>query len=109
MPANRTIVLTIPHHLSQQEVRSRIQAAAGDFESRFASVAKLEQRWQGDRMDFAFTVMAQRVTGRVDVEPQAVRLEVELPWLLAALADQIRPQIEREGRRRLGYDPGAGS
>ena len=41
------------------------------------------------------------MTGRLDVLPHAVKLEVELPWLLAAFANQFRPQVEREGRRML--------
>jgi hypothetical protein len=104
--SSRTLTLNIPHRLTQEEARGRIQGAVGQFRSQFSgNVAALEERWQENHMDFSLQVLGQRVTGQVDVEPHQVRLEVDLPWLLAALADSIRPRLEQEGRRLLSHDP----
>ena len=43
----------------------------------------------------------QTINGRIDVEATVVKVELELPWLLAAMAEKIRPQIEQEGRKML--------
>jgi hypothetical protein len=98
----KTLRLTLPHRLSAAEARRRIDQGINDLRShQAAQFAQVQQRWTGDHMDFQLTVMAQSVTGRVDVTDQAVNLEVDLPWALAMLADRIRPQIEQQGRRLL--------
>ena len=52
-------------------------------------------------MSFRLTAMGQAITGRVDVQPSAIKLDIDLPWLLAAFAEKFRPRIEQEGRRML--------
>ena len=59
------------------------------------------ETWTGNHMEFAGTVMAQRVSGRIDVLPASVRVEVDLPMLLAMFARKFIPQVEAEGRRML--------
>jgi hypothetical protein len=51
--------------------------------------------------------LGQKVTAQLDVEPAQVRLEVQLPWLLAALANKIQPYLEKSGADmlRLGGPP----
>ena len=39
--------------------------------------------------------------GGAEVLADAVKLEIDLPWLVATLAEQLRPRIEAEGRRIL--------
>ena len=41
------------------------------------------------------------VAAKVIPLPPAVKVEVELPWLLAAMAEKLRPRIEEEGRKML--------
>ena len=99
---NKTIELSLPHHLSQDEARTRLQKGIADFRQQHGGkLASVEEQWTGNHLDFQFAVMGQRATGRVDVDPEVVRLSIDLPWLLAMLAEKIRPQIEQEGRRLL--------
>jgi hypothetical protein len=60
-----------------------------------------EERWEGERLHFAARAFGQRVSGRVDVEDRSVRIEIDLPWLLASIADRIRSRITRTGTRLL--------
>ena len=41
--------------------------------------------------------MGQVAGGTIDVAEEHVRIEVMLPWLLAAFADRIAPVIRKEG------------
>jgi hypothetical protein len=41
--------------------------------------------------------LGQAASGTIDVTQEHVRLEVMLPWLLAALAEKIVPAIRKEG------------
>ena len=102
MSTNKTITITIPHRLTQQEARSRIQKGIGDLKAQHAaSIAQVAESWNGDQMSFRLTAMGQAITGRVDVQPSAIKLDIDLPWLLAAFAEKFRPRIEQEGRKML--------
>jgi hypothetical protein len=99
---SKTIELSIPHKLSQDEARTRLQNGIADFRRQYGGkLANVEEQWTGNHLDFKFSVMAQRATGRVDVDPDKVKLSIDLPWMLAALAQKIRPQVEQEGRKLL--------
>jgi hypothetical protein len=43
--------------------------------------------------------MGQAVSGRIDVEAKDVKLEIDLPWMLAMLGGRI--QKEAEARAKL--------
>jgi putative polyhydroxyalkanoate system protein len=92
----------IPHHLTQEEARARLVHGLADARSKYGNyIAGLQETWSGDRMEFAGTVMGQKLTGRIDVLPQSVRVEVDLPALLAMLAQKLIPTIKREGQKLL--------
>ena len=100
--STKTISVSIPHRLSQDEARSRLQNGITDLKTKFGGqVGTVDETWTGNQMAFRFAVMGQAVTGRVDVQPDVVKLDVDLPFLIAMLADRIRPQIEQEGRKLL--------
>ena len=98
----KTVKVALPHRLSTAEARLRIDKGIADLRSHAAAkVALVEERWTGDHMDFKLSVMSQSVTGRVDVTPDTVNLEVDLPWALAMLADKFMPQVRERGRKLL--------
>ncbi len=103
---NRTITVNVPHQLTQDEARARIQKGIADARTQFAGkVAQVEEAWAGNRLEFKLAVMGQAVTGRVDVEPSSVAINVDLPWLLAMLADKISPQIKTHAGKLLENKP----
>ena len=98
----RAISVNIPHRLTQEEARSRLQKGIADLKTQHAGkIASVQDTWSGNHMDLRLAAMGQTVIGRVDVEPNSVRVEVDLPWLLAVLAEKIKPQIEQQGRKML--------
>jgi hypothetical protein len=98
----KTITVTVPHRLSQEEAKRRVVSGIADARTKFASMTKgVQENWDGERMNFTLSTMGQSITGRVDVEPQHVKLEVDLPLILAMFADKVRPRIEEEGRKLL--------
>jgi hypothetical protein len=100
--SNKTITVTIPHRLTQDEARLRLQKGITDLKTRHAaSIAQVDETWTGNQMAFKLSAMGQAITGRVDVLPDAVKLDLDLPWMLAMLAEKIRPRVEAEGRRML--------
>jgi len=98
----KTLTLSVPHRLTQDEARARIAAGVTEARDKYAgSFAKVEDRWAGNHMDFYVGVLGQSVTGRVEVGSEAVHVEVDLPWILAALAERVRPQIQDQTRKML--------
>ena len=101
---NKAITLTIPHRLTQDEARRRLQTGITDLKAKHAgSFAQVAESWNGNQMSFRLSAMGQAITGRVDVQSDKVKLDIDLPWLLAAFAEKLRPRIEQEGRRMLEH------
>jgi hypothetical protein len=102
MPATKTIDVKIPHRLTRDEAKCRLQAGAAQLRAQFGpSVAQVQETWQDYHADFRFTAMGQEITGRMDVEDHAIRMSVDVPWVLGMLAEKIRGKVEQEGRKLL--------
>jgi putative polyhydroxyalkanoate system protein len=102
MQQKKTVDVSIPHRLTRAEAKSRIRGGAERLSSQLGGqVAQVHQTWQGDHADFKFSAMGQSIAGTLDIEDQAIKLSVELPWMLALLADKIRGRIEQEGKKLL--------
>ena len=98
----RDISITIPHKLTQAEVRQRIEKGIVDAQREHAGkFSKLEHKWSDNHLDFDLGVLGQSITGAVDVNPSDVVVNIDLPWMLAAFADKIRPQIKAQAEKLL--------
>ncbi len=98
----KTVALSIPHRLSPDEARTRIQNTVAGLKSQHAArLAQVDERWAGDHMDFRLSVMGQSVTGRLDVRDNTVDLAIDLPWILAMFAEKVRGEVQREGTKLL--------
>jgi hypothetical protein len=104
---SQAITINIPHHLSRAEVKRRIQEEMRRAEPQLGPLlGTIEQTWNGDTVDFSVSAAGQVIGGKAFVEDQQVRVEVALPWFLAALAGAVRQGIEQHGRRMLEHRPG---
>lgn len=99
---SRQLTISIPHNLSEAEVKSRLTSAITDARSKHPTILSgAQETWAGNRMDFRLSALGQSVTGDVIIEPQVVHLHINLPLILAALVDRLKPQMEAEGRKLL--------
>jgi len=97
-----TITVSIPHHLGKDEALRRIKNGIGQARTTFASVLTVnEESWAGDTLTFRASALAQETAGTILVAEDHVKLDVELPWLLAKLAKVITPAIKKEGTLML--------
>jgi hypothetical protein len=103
MASRRTLDVNIPHQLGREAARQRLANRVAEFEQGkgLNGLAQVRHQWAGDQMNFEFTAMGQKATGRINVLDDVLKLSIDLPWFLAALADKLRPKIEEEGRRML--------
>ncbi len=98
----KPVVVTLPHPHTKGEARKRIEDGITRVRPQIMQfAAALEDEWQEDELSFRMVMMGQEVTGRIHVMDQSARVEVDLPWVLAMLADRVRGQIEKKGGQIL--------
>jgi len=99
---SQRVVVSIPHRLGKEEALRRIQGGLGRVRTNFgAHLQVMEENWTGEHLDFRVGVFGQSSGGTIDVADDHVRLEVELPWLLAQLAEKAKALIQKQGQLML--------
>jgi hypothetical protein len=99
---SQPLVVSIPHRLGKDEALRRLKSGFSQARTNFSGVMSMsEETWNGDQVSFRIGVMGQQAQGTVDVGESDVRVAVELPWLLARIADKIAPLIQRETQLML--------
>ncbi|HVT90276.1 MAG TPA: polyhydroxyalkanoic acid system family protein [Tepidisphaeraceae bacterium] len=99
---SKTISLSLPHDLTQVEARARIEKGIANARATYGSrLGEVQEKWTDNHLDFHVRAAGQQVTGRLDVLPHDVKLEVDLPWMLALLAGKFTQQVEQEGQKLL--------
>lgn len=102
----RPLAITIPHSLGKDEARRRLENGFERLQQQITGglggkMLGLHNRWDADRLYFEGSMLGQKVTGRCDVKPESVQMEIDLPEILAAIAEVIRQKLGDEGRKLL--------
>jgi hypothetical protein len=101
----KPIEVSIPHALGKEEARRRIEQGFGKLRSQMTGgiggLLSFQENWTGDQLEFEGGALGQKVRGRLEVQDAAVRIQVDLPEMLAAIADRIRGTLQTEGRKLL--------
>jgi putative polyhydroxyalkanoate system protein len=98
----KPVVATISHELGKEGAKRRIDRSLGELRAQLARFASsIEDRWEGDRLEFRLSALGQAVTGAIEVFEELVRVEVMLPGLLGFLGGMIAHRIERHGTALL--------
>lgn len=99
---SQPLVVTIPHRLGKQEAVRRMQSGLGRVRTSYSHVLQVhEETWVDDHLTLRVSALGQNASGLIDVADDHVRLEVQLPWLLARLGEKIKSVISREGTLML--------
>ncbi len=96
------VVISIPHRLGRAEARRRLEAGIDQVVAPLGRFVSDERRvWNVDRLDFGLSLAGQTARGLGDVEDTRVRIELELAWVLAAIAKRVKGAIDQRGRGLL--------
>ena len=94
----KPLIVSIPHNLGRAEATRRLQGGMASMKSQFGDkVASIYETWSGNRMDFRVGAMGQNVNGHLEVMEEQVRVEVQLPWILAMIAEKAKTFIQKQG------------
>jgi len=95
---SQPLVVTIPHRLGKQEAARRLRSGLDAARTRYNHVLQVqEETWVGDSLTLRVNALGQRANGVIVVAEDHLRLEVQLPWLLARLGETIKGVVRREG------------
>jgi hypothetical protein len=101
----RPISVTIPHTLGKDEAKKRISEGFDRLRLQMTgglgAMLTFNQQWDGDRLNFDGGGLGQKITGRMDVRADSVEFQVDLPEMLAAIADKITGKLKSEGQKLL--------
>ena len=99
---SKPLVVSIPHNLGKAEAMNRLKGGLTRLKSQFGDkIAAVDETWSGDRMDFRVGAMGQTINGNLEVFEEQVRVEVQLPWLLAMVAEKAKNFIQKQGTLML--------
>lgn len=95
---SKPLVVVIPHELGQAGARRRLETGVEGAKSKFASyISAIDSSWTGDHLDLVVKAVGQTITAGLDVAEDTVRVEVQLPWMLALIAEKAKSLIQKEG------------
>ena len=99
---SKPLVVIIPHQLGQAGARRRLETGIGALKEKFGDkITSIDERWSGDHLDIDVRALGQAIAAGIDVGENQVRVVVQLPWLLAMVAEKAKGLIQREGSRLL--------
>jgi hypothetical protein len=99
---SNSIVVTVPHRLGRAEAHRRIAAEIERLKLAYVDkFAHSDIAWTGDKADVRVVALGQEVNGQLDVSDDSVRIEVTLPWILAALTQRLQGMIQTTAQNSL--------
>ncbi len=99
------IRVCVPHQLGRAEARHRIETGFSKLADQLPGGANVvDQRWDGDRLAFSITALAQTATGSVEVLDTTVTIDIELPGLLGQIAGAFKNRLRKAGQLLLTKD-----
>jgi hypothetical protein len=98
----QSISVTLSHTLGTVEAKKRIAERIELLRTQYIDkFAYSEINWDGDKAALRVVAFGQTVTAQLDVLPQSVIINVQLPWILAALSSKIQAVVTHSGQESL--------
>jgi hypothetical protein len=99
------VTVTIPHHLGKAEALRRIEQGFGTIQQSMTGglmgMLSFQKRWENDRLLFEGGALGQKISGSLDVMDHSVRIQIDLPDLLASMADRMKGALQKQTHRLL--------
>ena len=91
------VTVVVSHRLGKVEAARRLKEGFERTKGQFGQIIAIErQTWEGDRLRFQMRALGQTAAGTIEVQEDALRIEVSLPWLLSKAAKHLLPILRKE-------------
>ena len=98
----KTIVVTVSHDLGVETARARVAAGLDQLRRDYVDkLAHSEVAWTENAADLKVVAFGHAMQARIDVLADLLRIEVLLPWLLAALTGRIQSTLAHRAGEAL--------
>lgn len=99
---SRSISMTFPHDLGIVEARRRITDRFDALKREYVDkIGQAEMVWVGDVANLRVAALGQTATAEIDVTAAEIKVEVHLPWLLAAMASKVQGLLKSNAETTL--------
>ncbi len=97
-----SVQLTVPHSLGEEEAAKRLRGYLAKVKQRFQNqLNDLEETWVGNVVEFAFKTYGFHIKGRMDVAPDAVKFDAQIPFAAMMFKGKIEQTLRDEMNRIL--------
>ena len=91
------VSIVINHRLGKAEALRRLRDGMARGSGHLGPMLAVEQEsWEDDTLLLRLRALGQPASARIEVLEDTMRIEVSLPWLLAAAAKRLLPVLRRE-------------
>jgi hypothetical protein len=105
---SNSITVSVPHNLGAEEAKRRVVERLEHLRREYVDkIGHSEVQWSGDTADLRVVAFGQTVTGKIFVMSDSLRVEVQLPWILAVLTNKIQGVLKSNAEEslRIGHTP----
>lgn len=99
---SRSISMSFPHDLAPAEAKRRINERFDLLKSQYVDkIGSAEMVWVNDVANLRVAALGQTATATIDVQPKDIKIEVQLPWLLAAMGNKLQGLLKSNAEETL--------
>ncbi|MGD9545666.1 MAG: polyhydroxyalkanoic acid system family protein [Methylocystis sp.] len=99
---SNAITITVPHNLGVEAAKARVSEQLTKMQRDYVNkVAHSEVTWAGDVATVRVAALGQTATAQIAVLKDLLRVDIQLPWVLAALSGKVQQVISRNADEAL--------
>ncbi|MGO8737476.1 polyhydroxyalkanoic acid system family protein [Rhodoblastus sp.] len=103
------VSVDVKHRLGAEEAKRRVQAGIEAMKAKFGEqLSFADVEWQDTHADFTFNAMGHSLKGAFDFLPDCVRVFLDLPWILAIIAEKAKGLMAKKTEDMLFLPPPKG-
>ena len=96
------LTLNIPHSQTQEEALNRIKQLFSRLqEEQKGTVTNVQEIWNGPNGEFSFSAKGFNIAGTIQVKPNEVQLDSDLPFAVSLFKGQIASMITQRANDLL--------
>jgi len=97
-----SLSITMPHGLTPEEATSRLKNFFEKLKERHSDkISNLEESWDANRLNYAFSTYGFHIKGDLAVEPGEVKVNGSLPFAAMMFKGKIEQSVREELEKLL--------
>ncbi len=105
----QTVSVDVPHKLGAEEAERRVRAGIEALKSKYGETLSIVQvDWGEARADLTIAIFGHSLKAAMDFLPDCVRVSLELPWVLAMVAEKAKSLMAHQTEEMLRLPPPKG-